>query len=459
MGTNENLTQLLSHKETKPSIAKKRLEMLFDEGSFVELAGFNKLAAVVTGFGTIDGKLVYAYSQEGAVDVCHAMKIADVYKNALKMGAPVVGVMDSKGLKMEDGISSFEAYGILFSNQSDASGVVPQISVVLGDCLGTAAFTPMLSDIVIMKKSDAKIFISSPKTFKGFDAKTTNYDDLGGAASLSENTSFVDLCFDDDEGCLAACKNIINLLPSNNMEEAICETSDDINREDSSLDAIIPDNDEAEINIQSIIKSISDNNSFTELKAKYAPEMIIGFSTFNGATIGVVANNGLLSNKGVDKAACFINLCDAFNVPVLSLTDICGYKESVYEHQQGLIRNSAKLLHAFKNSTVPKVNILLRNAIGNAYLLMNSKHIGADVVYAWPSAKIALMDKKAYVNVMGISSEEFEENSNVFNVAAKGYIDDIIIPAATRKRVIAAFEMLSSKRIAKTIRKHSSIQF
>lgn len=458
MSVTEKISELKAKKAQEPDLAQKRLLDFFDAGSFVEMGGLNKGANVITGYGTVEGSLVFAFSQEGPVDVRHAVKIAGVYDNALKMGAPVVGFMDSNGLKIEEGADAFEAYGILFSKQTEASGIVPQISVVLGNCLGTAALTPMLSDFVIMSKDKGGIFMTSPATFKGLEAKATSYEELGGAESLAKNTSFVDLEFDNDAESILGARKLVAMLPANNMEEAVDLPLDDLNREDEALNAIITDSEE-EIDVKSIIKSIADSYDFVELKSDFAKNMVIGLIKLNGATVGVVANNGKLSVSACEKAYSFINVCDAFNIPILSLTDANGYKDSVDAEQRGLIKNSAKLLSAFKNATVPKINVILRNAIGNAYLVMNSKHIGADVVLAWPSAEISLMDKRASLNVMGVSAETYEHEASPFTVSEKGYIDDVIIPAATRKRVLVAFEMLSSKRVTVANRKHSSVQF
>lgn len=459
MSVTEKINELKAEKAKQPDLAQKRLLDFFDEGSFVEIGGLNKEANVVTGYGTVDGCLVYAFAQEGPVNVRHAVKIAGVYDNALKMGTPVVGFMDSNGLKIEEGADAFEAYGILFSKQTEASGIIPQISVVLGNCLGTAALTPMLSDFVIMSKEKGEIFMTSPATFEGLEGKATSYEELGGAESLSKNTSLVDIEYATDTEAISGARKLVSMLPSNNMEEAVCEAFDDLNREDEALNSIVTDNSEAEIDIKGVIKAVADSYDFVELKASFATNMVIGLIRLNGATVGVVANNGKLSVSACEKAYSFINICDAFNIPILSLTDANGYIDNVEAEQRGLIKNSAKLLAAFKNSSVPKVNVIIRKAIGNAYLVMNSKHIGADIVLAWPCAEIALMDKKASVNVMGISAEAYDHESDPVTISQKGYIDDVIIPAATRKRVLASFEMLSSKRVSSSNRKHSSVQF
>lgn len=459
MSVSEKITELENKKAQQPDKAQMRLFDFFDEDSFVELGGLNTEASVAAGYGTIEGRLVFAFSQNGPVSVKHAVKISSVYDNALKTGVPVVGFMDSQGLKLEEGADAFEAYGILFSKQVEASGVIPQISVILGRCLGTAALTPMLSDFVIMSRQKGEIFMTSPSTFKGLEGKATSYEELGGAKSLARHTSLVDLEFDTDSEAVLGARKLVAMLPSNNMDEALSEVLDDLNREDEILNDIIPDNIEELIEIKTVIKTIADDYDFTEFKADFAKNMVIGFIKLNGRTMGVIANNGKISVDSCEKAYSFINVCDAFNIPLLSLTDANGYKDNVEAEQKGLVKNSAKLLAAFKNSTVPKVNVILRNAVGNAYLVMNSKHIGADIVMAWPTAVVALMERRAALNIMGMSSEVYDQTTNPYTIAGKGYIDDIIIPMATRKRVIAAFEMLSSKKVSSPERKHSSVQF
>lgn len=460
MSSLEKVNDLVVKLEGNSSEALSRIEKLFDENSFIELGGFNKNAGVITGYGTIGGRLVYAYSQNGSVNIKHAKKISNIYELALKMGAPVIGIMDSSGLKIEDGIDAFEAYGILFSNQASASGVIPQISVVFGRCLGVATFTPILSDFVFMAEEKAKLFMMSPSTFEGLEAKSITYDELGGGRTHSEKTGIAHFCYQNEETCLNGVRKLVEMLPSNNLEEAVnYEVHDDLNRIDDSLNTIIPDNSTKSYDIKAVINSVVDNNDFFEIHENYAKNIIVGFAKFNGSTTGIVANNGLLNIEACQKASEFVNICDAFNIPLVSFTDTYGYETGIEEEQKGLMRYSAKLLYAFANATVPKVNLILRNGIGNSYILMNSKHIGADVVYAWPTADIALLSKEGYVKIMKLSAEEYDSSSNPYSIANKGYIDDIIVPSTTRKRLLIALEMLATKREVKPARKHSSTEF
>lgn len=454
----DKINELISKMEQASSLACERLIKLFDENSFVELGALNKSAGVVTGYGTIDGKLVYAYSQEGAVGVEHAKKIDNIYSLALKLGCPVVGILDSKGIILEEGLDTFDAYGLLFKLQSQASGIIPQISIVAGSCIGVAGFGPVLSDFVIMPETGAKMFMTSPATFKGLEGKATTFEDLGGAKALGEEGTVHFVCKDEDDS-IAKARELIGFLPENNLEIYPGEASDDLNRTDEALNAIVPEDDITPIDIKYIINSIADDHHFLEVQESYAKEMIVGFVCFDGITTGIVANNGVLNVECVKKAGEFINICDAFNIPIVTLTDILGYEHSLADEKNGILKYGAKLAYAFANATVPKINVILRNGIGNAYLLMNSKHIGADVVYAWPSANIALLTKDAAVNIIGITNEEYDNSSTPYEAAGKGYVDTVIIPSNTRKRVLVALEALLTKREIKPARKHSSVEF
>lgn len=456
----DEINELISKRQSEPSQARARIEKLFDPHSFVELGTFNYEAGVVTGFGTINGKLVYAYSQEKPVNFEHAKKISNIYELALKMGSPVIGIMDSKGMVLEDGMGAFEAYGIIFKNQSSASGVVPQISIVVGDCIGVSSFIPVLSDFVIMTENNAKLFMTSPSTFEGLEGKATSYDALGGGKVHNTSTGLVHAAYPNEDDCFEAAKKLVDFMPENNLEGAISfECTDDLNRVDDALNSIVPEGSDTPIDMYAIISSVADNNDYFEIHKDYATNIITCFVRFDGITTGIIANNGLLCVEAAKKAGEFINICDAFNIPIVTFTDILGYEKSLDEETHGIVRYSAKLLYAFANATVPKINIVIRNGVGNAYLVMNSKHIGADIVYAWPSACIALLDKKAQVNIMNISESEYDDATNPYAIASKGYIDSVIVPSNTRKRILIALEMLLTKREVKMARKHSSVEF
>lgn len=455
----DKINELISKMEQDPSVACERLIKLFDENSFVEIGAFNKNAAVVTGYGTIDGKLVYAYAQEGAVGVEHARKIENIYDLALKMGCPVVGILDSKGIKIDEGLDTLDAYGLMFKNQSNASGIIPQIIIVAGSCIGVAGFGTILSDFVIMPEDNkAKMFMSSPATFEGLEGKATTFESLGGAKALGEEGIVHCVCRDENE-CIKSAQKLIGFLPENNLDTSIAEANDDLNRIDESLDTIVPEDNETPIDVKYIIKSIADNNDFFEIQETFATEMIVGFVHLDGITTGVIANNGVISVDGCKKAGDFVNVCDAFNIPLLTLTDVAGYEHSLAAERNGIMKYSAKLAYAFANATVPKINVIIRNGVGSAYMLMNSKHIGADIVYTWPSANVALLEKNAATNVLGISGEQYDEISAPYTVAGKGYVDNVILPSNTRKRILVALETLLTKREVKPARKHSSVEF
>lgn len=454
----DKINELISKMEQAPSAACERLIKLFDENSFVELGAFNKNAGVVTGYGTVNGKLVYAYSQEGAVGVEHAKKIDDMYAIALKVGCPVVGILDSKGIMLDDGLDTLDAYGVLFRNQSEASGIIPQIMIIAGSCMGIAGFSSILSDFVIMPKQGAKMFMSSPATFEGLDGKATTYESLGGAETLGEEGLVHCVCENEDD-CIKKAQKIIDFMPENNLEMQIGESSDDLNRVDTALDNIVPEDNESPIDVKYIISSIADNNDFFELQERYASEIVIGFIALDGITVGVIANNGVMSVDGNKKAGDFINICDAFNIPIITFTDILGYDKSLKAERNGIMKYSAKLVYAFANATVPKINVIMRNAIGSAYLVMNSKHIGADLVYTWPSAEISLLERQAATNILGLNADEYDKDASPYTIAGKGYVDSVILPSNTRKRILVALESLLTKRVVKHSRKHSSVEF
>lgn len=455
----DDINELSAKMQSEPSAARQRLEMLFDDNSFVEIGTFNTEAEVVTGYGTVGGKLVYAFAQNGVVNRKHAKKVADVYALALKMGCPVVAVMDSKGVALEDGLDTFDSYGLMFKSQAAASGVVPQISIVVGDCLGISAFLPSLSDFVIMSEESAKMFLLSPNVYSGLEGKETTYEDLGGADALAHKGLAHFVCSSESE-CFIKAQELIDMLPANNLDEVVVsEVSDDLNRIDESLNFIVPEDDTTEIDMRAVIKSIADNMKFMEVSAGCAENIISGFIRLGGITTGIIANSGMLDIAGVKKAGEFVNICDAFNIPIVTFTDVEGYDAMHIDEQSDVIKYSAKLAFAFASATVPKINVIVRNGIGNSYLIMNSKHIGADIVYAWPSANVALINKKAATNIMGYGEKEYNKLSTPYQIASDGYVDDVIIPASTRKRVFVALEMLLSKREYTVAKKHASIEF
>ncbi len=417
--------------------------MFVDNASFVELAAHFKDAGVVTGYATVDGRLVYVYSQYGTVTHAHAKKLAWVYDAALKMGAPVVGILDSDGLEVSDGQEIFETYGMIFSKQAEASGIVPQIAVVAGQCMGTAAFMAKLSDFVLMAEDSGSLFLNSPNAFDSGAPK----DDVKSAAYHSEVTGNVHFAAKTEAEVFDYLKQLIGFLPSNNLDEVptgLC--GDDINREDAALNTLIKDG----FNINAVIDAICDDGKSLNVRQRYATNVITCFGRLNGCTAAIIANNGTLDNRAVNKITDFINFCDVYNIPVITLTDAAGLKISENEEKY-LLRNAAKLIYTFANITVPKINVVVKDAVGLPYLLMNSRFLGADVVLAWEGSNIAVMDKEAARKVMGMDLD-----TAPLNAASKGYVDDIIAPSLTRKRIVYALEMLYTKRVQKRPKKHGT---
>lgn len=482
------------HADSKLT-ARERIEELLDTNSFVEIGAFVKhrttdfnlsvkdtpADGVVTGYGTVEGRLVYVYSQDvtvlgGALGEMHAKKICAVYDMAMKMGAPIIALLDSAGVRLQESTDALDGFGQIFLKQTLASGVVPQITAVLGTCGGGATLIPSLSDFTFMAKKATSLFVNSPNSL---DSKTETLETIASADFHSKETGIVDFVCEDEKDLLAELRNFVNLLPSNNFEEApIFDTNDDLNRVSSELNEIAPEDLTAGIDMKVVISQIADNNMFVETKANYAVSMLTGFIRLNGQTVGVLANqsvenDGLLTSSACEKGTKFIGFCDSFNIPILTLTDVAGYNATVAEEKIGISKLVSKLLCAFASATVPKVNVVVGRGYGTAYVAMNSKHIGADFVYAWPNSKVSMMNADSAVRIMyadelsktSISTEdinnktaEYEElQASPYAAASRGYVDDIIEPAATRKRVIVALEMLYSKRESRPEKKHVTV--
>lgn len=475
--------------------AGKRIEALLDEGSFVEIGGsvmarstdFNMTAkklpadGVITGYGTINSGLVYVYSQDasvlgGSMGEMHAKKISGLYKLAMKMGAPIIGMIDCAGLRLQEATDALNAFGAMFADQVDASGLVPQITAVFGNCGGGMALVPALTDFTFMEKSKAKLFVNSPNTLDGNSVEKCN---TASAAYQSEEAGNVDFVGSEDE-IIDQIRNLMTFLPDNCDDEALyAEGEDDINRmtdgiENGAADAAY------------VLSTIADDNDFLEVKAEYAKEMAVGFIKLNGQTIGCIANRSIsvgedgkeekldtkLTAAGCEKAAGFVRFCDAFNIPVLSLSAATGFKACKCEEKK-VAKAAASLVKCLADATVPKVNLVTGAAYGTAYVIMNSKSVGADLSFAWPDASISVMDASSAVKI--IYAEEIKasadavatinEKTNEFAqmqasaeaAASRGYIDAIIDPAQTRKHLTAAFEMLYTKREDKPAKKHSAI--
>lgn len=477
------------------STARERIEYLLDSNSFVEVGAFMKHRStdfnmsnketpadgVVIGYGTIEGRLVYVYSQDstvlgGSVGEIHGKKIASIYEMAIKMGAPIIGLLDSEGLRLQESTDALEGYGSVFLKQTIASGVIPQIVAVLGDCAGGASFIPGLADFTFMTSEKSKLFLNSPNVIED---KKSDFNQIATANIHSEKSGNVNFVCENEENCMLKIRQLVEFLPSNNMEDApLFNTTDDLNRVSEELNSLIPLDLNAEFDIKDVVKQIADNNDFFEVSKDFAKNMVVGFVRLNGGTVGIVGNQSIEKEGKIDgdaciKAAKFVKFCDAYNIPIITLTDVAGFSTSIEEEQNGISGKASILIHAFADATVPKINIIVRKAFGSAYVLMNSKHIGADIVLAWPSTQISVMNADSAVRIMFSdeinSSKEadilisekttmFEQNqSSPYAAASRGYIDDIIEPSSTRKRVIAAIEMLISKKENRPTKKHSTI--
>ena len=456
--------------------AGRRIIDLLDAGSFVEIGGavtarttdFNMQEketpadGVITGYGVIDGNLTYVYSQDasvlnGTLGEMHAKKITRLYEMALKTGAPVIGLIDCAGIRLQEATDALNGFGEIYMQQTLASGVVPQIAAVFGTCGGGLAVVPGLADFTFMEDSKAKLFVNAPNAIEGNEVSKCN---SASAKFQAEEAGNVDVAADDAE-IFARIRQLVTLLPANNEDDASFEECmDDLNRVCADLGSV-------EYSAPYILSSISDENVFFETKASYAKDMVTGFIRLNGMTVGAAANNDVeLTARGAQKAAEFIQFCDAFNIPVLSITNVKGYKANMCT-ERNIAKAMAKLTYAFANATVPKVNVIAGAAYGSAYVSMNSKALGADMVYAWTGAQIGMMDPKMAAKIMYADADAatLKEKAEAYAAlqasadaaARRGYVDSIIDPQDTRKYVIGAFEMLFTKRESRPDKKHGTV--
>jgi acetyl-CoA carboxylase carboxyltransferase component len=478
--------------------ARERLHILFDADSFVELDVFvshrchnfdmaDKRApgdGVVTGHGTVDGRLVYAYAQDftvlgGSLGEYHAEKIVKVQNMALRMGAPIVGLNDSGGARIQEGVNALSGFGKIFYNNTISSGVIPQISVIMGPCAGGAVYSPAITDFIFMVDKTGQMFITGPQVIKTVTNEEITAEKLGGALTHNSTSGVAHFMGADDEETLLSVRELLSYLPSNNRETApVRSTGDDPDRLVPELDDIIPENPSKPHDMYEIIKRLADGGKLYDVAPRYARNIITCFIRLNGATVGVVANQpkfaaGCIDINASDKAARFIRRCDAFNIPLLTLVDVPGFLPGVRQETGGIIRHGAKMLYAYCEATVPKVTVILRKAYGGAYIAMCNKELGADLVLAWPTAQIAVMGAEGAANIVFKDEikeaadpaakrrekiEEYEARfNNPYRAAEMGYVEDVIEPAATRRRVIGAFDMLKSKRQVLPAKKHGNI--
>jgi propionyl-CoA carboxylase beta chain len=477
------------HNEGKLT-ARERIALLFDPGSFQELDqlvvhrstdfGMDKQRVpgdgVVTGYGTVQGRLVYAFAQDftvfgGSLSETHAAKIVKVMDLAMKNGAPIIGLNDSGGARIQEGVVSLGGYADIFLRNTLASGVVPQISAIMGPCAGGAVYSPAITDFILMVKKTSYMFVTGPDVIKTVTHEEVTKEKLGGAETHNQVSGVAHFAAESDEDCIALIRELLSYMPSNNMEEPPrVATSDDVNRVDTQLDSFIPKNPNQPYEMRDLIKTIADEGHFLEVHQHYARNLVVGFMRLNGQAIGVVANQpaflaGVLDIDASRKGARFVRFCDSFNIPLLVLEDVPGFLPGTGQEYGGIIIHGAKLLYALAEATVPKVTVITRKAYGGAYCVMNSKHIRADMNYAYPTAEIAVMGAEGAVNILYRGAEdrqakvaEYKDKfANPYIAAERGYIDEIIEPRFTRRKLITTFAMLRNKRDRNPPKKHGNI--
>lgn len=478
--------------------ARERLDLLFDPGTFRELDmfvqhrcdnfGMEKIEiasdGVITGHGLVDGRPVFAFSQDftsrgGSLGEMHAAKICKVMDMALKSGVPLIGIQDSGGARIQEGVDSLKGYGEIFYRNSRASGVIPQLTAIMGPCAGGAVYSPAMTDFVFMVKKTSFMFITGPDVIRAVTGEETTQEELGGAMAHNSKSGNAHFACEDDADAIQQIKILLSYLPANNMEDSPrTECTDDPWRLCPNLDSIIPDSPKESYSMHEVIKTVMDDGVFFEPHMYYAQNIIVGFGRLNGRVMGVVANQpkvlaGCLDIDASDKATRFIRFCDAFNIPLLTFVDVPGYLPGTQQEHDGIIRHGAKLLWCYSEATVPKLTVVTRKDYGGSYIAMSSRHLGADMVFAWPGAEIAVMGAQGAANIifrkeMAAAEDKVakraeliqvyeEEFNNPYVAASRGYIDAVILPSETRKRLIDALEILSSKSESLPPKKHGNI--
>jgi acetyl-CoA carboxylase carboxyltransferase component len=478
--------------------ARERIERLLDPGSFRELDQFvahrtvgfgieeQKYLgdSVVTGWGKIDGRLVYIFSQDftvfgGSLGEVHAEKVCKIMDLAMKNGAPVIGLNDSGGARIQEGVVSLAAYAYVFLRNVLASGVVPQISAIMGPCAGGAVYSPAMTDFILMVKKTSFMHITGPDVIKAVTREEVTSEDLGGAMVHNAKSGVAHFAAEDEEDCLYQTRKLLSYLPQNNMEDPpFVPTDDPPDRMDEALDNLVPENPNTPYDVKDVIRRVLDDGDFFEVQEHWAGNIIVGFSRLGGTSVGIVAQQpmslaGVLDIDSSTKAGRFVRFCDCFNIPIITFEDVPGFLPGVAQEHGGIIRNGAKLLYAYCEATVPKITIITRKAYGGAYDVMSSKHIRGDISYAWPSAEIAVMGPDGAVNIIfrkqlaeaeDVEAErarlvqEYRDTfANPYVAAARGYIDDVIEPRETRPRLIEALQMLQNKRDTNPPKKHGNI--
>ncbi len=474
--------------------ARERIELLLDDGTFEEWDMFVEHRCtdfgmegnrppgdgVVTGYGMINGRLVFVFSQDftvfgGALSETHAEKICKVMDQAMKVGAPVIGLNDSGGARIQEGVASLGGYADVFQKNVLASGVVPQISMIMGPCAGGAVYSPAMTDFIFMVKDSSYMFVTGPEVVKTVTHEDVTAEELGGAITHSTRSGVADMAFENDVEALMMLRRLYNYLPLNNREKPPVRPSNDpADRMDLSLDMLVPDNPNKPYDMKELILKTVDDGDFFELQPDYARNIVIGFARMEGQTVGIVANQplvlaGCLDIKSSIKAARFVRFCDAFNIPVVTFVDVPGFMPGTSQEYGGIIKHGAKLLYAYAEATVPKITVITRKAYGGAYDVMASKHLRGDVNLAWPHAEIAVMGAKGAVEIIfreekkdpeKLTAREAEYKkrfANPFVAGARGFIDDVILPHETRKRICRSLVMLQNKKLENPWRKHGNI--
>jgi propionyl-CoA carboxylase beta chain len=478
--------------------ARERLDVLLDPGSFEEWDMFVEHRShdfgmaeqkvpgdgVVTGYGTINGRLVFVFSQDftvfgGSLSEAHAEKICKIMDQAMNVGAPVIGLNDSGGARIQEGVASLAGYAEVFQRNVMASGVIPQISLIMGPCAGGAVYSPAMTDFIFMVKDSSYMFVTGPDVVKTVTHETVTQEELGGAVTHTTRSGVADLAFENDVEALIELRRFVDFLPSSNRagppaRPAAPPLGDPRECDDASLDTLIPDNPNKPYDIKELVEKVVDDGDFFELQPHYAGNIIVGFARMEGATIGIVANQpmvlaGCLDIDSARKAARFVRFCDCFNIPIVTFVDVPGFLPGTAQEYGAIIKHGAKLLFAFAEATVPKVTLITRKAYGGAYDVMSSKHLRGDVNFAWPSAEIAVMGPKGAVEIIfradlndpaaiEARAQEYREKfANPFVAASRGFIDDVIQPATTRRRLCRALRMLRGKQLQNPWKKHDNI--
>ena len=485
-------------RERGKMTARERVELLLDKASFREIDAFVEHRetnfgmdeqkfpgdSVITGWGTIDGRLVYIFSQDftvfgGSLSQVHADKVCKIMDMALKNGAPVIGINDSGGARIQEGVDSLGGYADIFLRNTLASGVVPQISAIMGPCAGGAVYSPALTDFIFMVKDTSHMFITGPDVVKAVTGEEVSFEQLGGAMTHNSKSGVAHMAANSEADCLYLIRELFSYLPSNNMEDAPYKaTRDDALRTESALDSLVPDNPNKPYDIKDVIHHIVDDRVFFEIQEHYGENIVVGFARLGGQAVGIVANQpmvlaGVLDINASEKAARFVRFCDCFNIPLIVFEDVPGFLPGLDQEHGGIIRHGAKLLYAFCEATVPKLTVVTRKAYGGAYCVMNSKHIRSDLNLAWPTAEIAVMGPEGAVSIIfrreleeaedpvarkaELVAEYRERFANPYTAAKRGYVDDVIEPRETRPRLINALQMLQNKRDSNPPKKHGNM--